>query len=57
MTPFLAILRESVLSLRAQGLFKLTMGLNLMVVVAFASIGFTEDGLSIFFGLGNIESE
>lgn len=57
MTPFLAILRESLLSLRAQGLFKLTMGLNLMVVVAFASIGFNEDGVSIFFGLSNIESE
>lgn len=52
-----AILRESLLSLRAQGLFKLTMALNLMVIVAFASIGFTDTGVSYLYGLGEVTNE
>ena len=57
MTAFMSILHESWLGLRAQGLFKLTMGLNILVVVGFASMGFTDTGVSIFFGLGHIDSE
>ncbi|MCH2138814.1 MAG: hypothetical protein MK074_07165 [Phycisphaerales bacterium] len=57
MTAVLSILHESWLSLRAQGLFKLTMGLNLLVIVAFASIGFTDTGVSMFFGLSHADSE
>ena len=36
----LAILRESWLTLQAEKLFKLVLGLNLLVIVAYASIGF-----------------
>ena len=57
MTPLLAILRESWLSLRSQGLFKIAMGLNLLVIIAFASIGFDAQGISLFFGLSHIDSE
>jgi len=57
MTPILAILRESWLSLRSQGLFKIAMGLNLLVIIGFASISFDAGGVSIFFGLGHIESD
>lgn len=52
-----SILYESWLSLRAQGLFKLTMGLNILVIVAFASLSFDETGVSLFFGLGHADSE
>ena len=55
--PLWAILRESLLSLRAQGLFKLTMAVNVMVIVAFASIGFTDTGVSYLYGLGEVKNE
>jgi ABC-type transport system involved in multi-copper enzyme maturation permease subunit len=53
----LAILRESWLTLRAEKLFKLVLGLNLLVIVAYASIGFDATGVSIFFGLAHVDSE
>jgi ABC-type transport system involved in multi-copper enzyme maturation permease subunit len=57
MMPVLAILRESWLSLRSQGLFKIAMGLNVLVIAGFASIGFDATGISVFFGLGHIDNE
>lgn len=57
MTAILAILRESWLSLRAEKLFKVVMGLNIMVIVGFASMGFDKTGITIFFGLSHIDSE
>ncbi|MDP7028971.1 MAG: hypothetical protein QF733_01975 [Phycisphaerales bacterium] len=57
MTSILAILRESWLSLRAEWLFKGVMGLNVLVIVAYASIGFDANGISLFYGLTHIESE
>lgn len=53
----LAILRESWLTLRAEKLFKLVLGLNLLVIVAYASIGFDDTGVSIFFGLTHVDSK
>ncbi len=57
MTSVWAILRESWLSLRAEWLFKGVMGLNIIVIVAYASIGFDKTGVSLFYGLTHIESE
>ena len=57
MTAILAILRESWLSLRAEKLFKVVMGLNIMVIVGFASMGFDKTGVTIFFGLTHIDSD
>jgi ABC-type transport system involved in multi-copper enzyme maturation permease subunit len=53
----LAILRESWLTLQAEKLFKLVLGLNLLVIVAYASIGFDDTGVSLFFGLSHGDSE
>lgn len=53
----MAILRESWLTLRAEKLFKLVLGLNLIVIVAYLSVGFDDTGVSIFFGLTHVESE
>jgi ABC-type transport system involved in multi-copper enzyme maturation permease subunit len=57
MTAILAILRESWLSLRAEKLFKVVMGLNILVIVGFASMGFDKTGVTILFGLSHIDSE
>jgi ABC-type transport system involved in multi-copper enzyme maturation permease subunit len=53
----LAILRESWLTLRAEKLFKVVLGLNVLVIVAYMSIGFDDTGVSLFFGLTHVESE
>ncbi len=57
MTAVLAILRESWLTLRAEKLFKLTLALNALVIVAYASIGFNDTGFTLFYGLISEESE
>lgn len=53
----LAILRESWLTLRAEKLFKLVLGLNMLVIVAYLSVGFDDTGVSIFFGLTHVDNE
>ena len=53
----LAILRESWLTLRAEKLFKLVLGLNMLVIVAYLSVGFDDTGVSLFFGLTHVDSE
>ncbi|MCH2136949.1 MAG: ABC transporter permease subunit [Phycisphaerales bacterium] len=57
MIAILAILHESWLSLRARGIFKITMGLNVLVIVLFMSVSFSDTGVNVFFGLGHIEHE
>ncbi len=57
MIAILAILRESWLALRAEKLFKVVLGLNVLVIIAYGSIGFDETGVSMFYGLSHVESE
>jgi len=57
MTSLLAILKESWLSLRAERLFRVVMGLNILVIVAYASMGFPDTGFTLFYGLFEEESE
>jgi len=57
MTAILAILRESWLFLRSEMLFKVVMGLNILVIVAYASISFDDTGVSLFFGITHVDSD
>jgi ABC-type transport system involved in multi-copper enzyme maturation permease subunit len=57
MTAFLALLRESWLTLRAEKLFRVVLGLNIMVIVAYASLGFDKTGFFIFYGLWHFEDD
>ncbi len=57
MTAFLALLRESWLTLRAEKLFRVVLGLNIMVIVAYASLGFDKTGFFIFYGLWHFEND
>ena len=54
---FCALLLDAYRQLSAAKLFWLTLGLSGMVVLVFGSIGFNDDGMSLFFGLKQIESE
>ncbi|TVQ60999.1 MAG: hypothetical protein EA379_06865 [Phycisphaerales bacterium] len=51
-----AILVDSYRLLLAKKLFWATLAISALVVLAFASIGFTEDGISIFFGVTTLEA-
>ncbi len=57
MIAILAILRESWLFLRSEMLFKVVMGLNILVIVAYASVGFDDTGVSVFFGLTHFDHD
>lgn len=57
MTPILALLRESWLTLRAERLFKVVLALNILVVLAYASLGFDQTGFFIFYGAWHYENE
>ena len=57
MIAVMAILVESYRSLKAQKLFKTVLVLSLLVIIGFASFGFNEKGMSLFFGAYTIESE
>ena len=54
---FKALLIDAYRQLSAAKLFWLTLGLSLIVVLAFGSISFNETGMTIFYGLGTIESD
>ena len=54
---FLALLLDAYRQLSAAKLFWLTLGLSALVVLLFGSIGFNDEGMSLFFGLTQIESE
>lgn len=53
----LAILVDSWRLLTSRRLFWITLGINLLVVLAYASVGFSDTGISIGFGLFPFESE
>lgn len=57
MTAFLAMVLDAYRELNAKKLFWITLGLSGMVVIAFGSIGFNEQGMSMFYGLWQIDSE
>jgi len=50
MRPILAILSDSVRQLRAKRLFWFVLAISFMIVVAYGSIGFDENGLTILYG-------
>jgi hypothetical protein len=54
---FRALLLDAYRQLSAAKLFWLTLGLSAIVVLVFGSIGFNDEGMSLFFGLTQIESE
>ncbi|MDP7005252.1 MAG: ABC transporter permease [Phycisphaerales bacterium] len=54
---FKSLLIDSYRQLSAAKLFWITLGLSLLVVLLFGSIGFNQQGISFFFGLWEIESE
>ena len=54
---FRALLLQAYRQLSAAILFWLTLGLSAIVVLVFGSIGFNDEGMSLFFGLTQIESE
>ena len=54
---FRAFLLDAYRQLSAAKLFWLTLGLSAIVVLVFGSIGFNDEGMSLFFGLTQIESE
>jgi len=56
-TAFLAMLLDAYRELNSRKLFWITLGMSGMVVIAFGSIGFNEQGMSMFYGLWPIESE
>ena len=54
---FRALLLDAYRQLSAAKLFWLTLGLSAIVVLVFGSIGLNDEGMSLFFGLTQIESE
>ena len=56
MSVFLAMLVDAYRELNSKRLFWIILSLSGLVVVYFASIGFDEDGMSMLFGLVNIDS-
>ncbi|MEM7229981.1 MAG: hypothetical protein AAF432_14325 [Planctomycetota bacterium] len=57
MSVFNAILMDSYRQLRSMFLFWIVLGLSFFVIVFYASIGFNEDGMFLFFGLVSPESQ
>jgi ABC-type transport system involved in multi-copper enzyme maturation permease subunit len=54
---FKALLLDAYRQLSAAKLFWVTFGISILVVVAYGSVGFNEQGISVLFGLWEIESE
>ncbi|MBC8202677.1 MAG: ABC transporter permease subunit [Planctomycetes bacterium] len=57
MTVFKALLIDAYRQLSAAKLFWLTLGLSGLVVVLYGSIGFNDEGVTLLFGLFDVESE
>ncbi len=57
MTVFLAMLLDAYRELNSRKLFWVTLGLSAMVVISYGSIGFNEQGMSVLFGLKQVDSE
>jgi ABC-type transport system involved in multi-copper enzyme maturation permease subunit len=56
MTVFGAMLIDAYRELNSKKLFWITLGISLMLVVGYGSIGFNETGMSMFYGLWDIDS-
>ena len=54
---FKALLIDAYRQLSAAKLFWVTFGISILVVVSYGSVGFNEQGISVLFGLWEIESE
>ena len=50
-----ALLLDSLRMLRSRKLFWISLGISMLVMLAYASIGFGENGLSLFFGAWELE--
>ena len=57
MIAFLGILMDSYRSLKAQKLFKTVLFLSLLVIVAYASFGFDDNGVFVLFGAIHVDNE
>ncbi len=57
MSVFLAMGLDAYRELNSKKLFWITLGLSAMVVLTFGSIGFNEQGMSVLFGLKQVDSE
>lgn len=57
MKPFLTLLLDSYRMLKSAAIFWVTFGISIFVAVIYLSIGFDENGITLFFGLTGIESE
>ncbi len=57
MTIIAAMLLDAYRALNARKLFWLTLGLSFLVVLSYGSIGFNEEGMSLYFGLKQIDSD
>ncbi len=57
MSVFLAMGLDAYRELNAKKLFWITLGLSATVVLGFGSIGFNEQGMSVLFGLKQVDSE
>ncbi len=56
MNSIIALLIDAYRELNARKLFWLTLALSLLLVIAFGSIGFNENGVSMLYGLYEVES-
>ncbi len=56
MNAFVAMLVDSYRQLNSRRLFWIILGLSALIVLYFASIGFDENGMSMFFGLWSIDN-
>ena len=56
MRAFLAMLVDAYRDLNSKKLFWVTLTISMIVVVFYGSIGFDEDGMSMFYGLWSIDS-
>ena len=57
MIAVFAVLMDSYRSLKAQKLFKTVLILSMLVIIGFASFGFDDQGVFLFFGAMQIENE
>jgi len=57
MKPYYTILLDSLRMLKSTAIFWVTLGISLLVALIYLSIGFDDEGMSLFFGLAPIENE
>ncbi len=57
MKPYLTILLDSFRMLKSKAIFWVTLGISILVALLYLSVGFNEQGVSLFFGAMQLESE